>query len=274
MEPFIDAHAHLLSNYDPKVLDHIAESGLVKQIWMLPVNVYAPKFHFAGDEQVLEVSKRYPGLFIPFGFIDYFKGPEQVDKFKEQGFLALKALRPPKDYNDESYFPIYERAEQLGMPILFHVGIISHRTRELLTKPILPGPSHMRPSMIDSIADSFPKLKLILGHLGTPWINETFETLFYYRNVCCTVTGFIDYDWLIHNLDRRTSYGETFASRMLFAVDTLYGDMPDWNRVLEMAEFSRMFYDHVGKSYRWHDEKENFMIGNAERLFPEFGSGN
>ena len=127
MDYFIDTHAHLYRDCDYKHLDQVAESGLVKQVWLLPLNLYVPEFNFAQDDQVLEVGKRYPGLFLPFGFIDYFKGPEQVDKMKEQGFVALKAIRPPKPYDDESYFPIYERAEALGMPVLFHVGIISHR---------------------------------------------------------------------------------------------------------------------------------------------------
>ena len=154
MEYFIDTHAHLYRDYDLRHLDEVAESGLVKQVWLLPLNLYVPEFDFAGDDEVLKVGKRYPGFFVPFGFIDYFKGPEQIDRMKEQGFAALKAIRPPKPYDDESYFPIYERAEALGMPILFHVGIISHRTREQLTMPVKTGPGNMKPSMLDGIADA------------------------------------------------------------------------------------------------------------------------
>lgn len=272
MESFIDAHAHLVQDYDWKHLDEVAESGLIKKVFLLPVNVYTPEFEFAPDEEVLKVGKRYKDLFIPFGFIDYFKGPDQVDRMKEMGFAALKAIRPPKDYNDESYFPIYERAEQLHMPILFHVGIISHRTREQLTAPVLPGPTHMKPSMLDSIADAFPKLKLIQGHLGVPWVNELFESIFYYKNVSCTVTGLVDYDFLIHNLDRRTAFGERFSQRMMFASDGFYGKPRFWKRVCDMAFFTRMFFREVGRTYAWHDAEEDFMTGNARRLFPEFFS--
>ena len=55
MEYFIDTHAHLVHNYDPAHLDQVAESGLVKQVWLLPLNLYAPEFEFAHDDEVLEV---------------------------------------------------------------------------------------------------------------------------------------------------------------------------------------------------------------------------
>ena len=138
---FIDAHAHLCTNRNWKSLDLTAESGVIQQVWLLPLECYAPQFEFDGNNGVIEVAKHYPGFFIPFGYIDYFKGPEQIDCMKEAGFVALKAIRPPKDYNDESYFPIYERAAILNMPILFHVGIISHRTAKDLVQPLPPGPS-------------------------------------------------------------------------------------------------------------------------------------
>ena len=270
MDTFVDAHAHLVQDYDWKHLDHIAESGSVKQVWLLPVNVYQKKFEFASDDEVLKVGQRYNGLFLPFGFIDYSKGPEQVDRMKELGYAGLKAIRPPKDYDDESYFPIYERAELLRMLLLFHVGIISHRTREDLTIPVKPGPTHMKPSMLDSIADSFPDLKLIQGHLGVPWVNELFESLFYYRNVSCTVTGLVDYDFLIHNLDRRTASGERFSRKMMFATDSFYGKPQFWKRVCDLEFFTRMFFREVGKTYGWCDAENDFMSGNARRLFPEF----
>ena len=270
MDYFIDTHAHLVHNYDPRHLDEVAESGLVKQVWLLPLNLYVPEFEFAHDDEVLEVGKRYPGLFVPFGFIDYFKGAEQIDRMKEQGVAALKAIRPPRPYDDERYFPIYERAEALGMPVLFHVGIISHRTREQLLQPVKTGPGNMKPNMLDSIADAFPKLKLIQGHMGVPWVNELFESLFYYKNVSCTVTGLVDYDWLIHNLDRRTSFKEPFSSRMMFACDGFYGRPEFWKRILELENFTRMFFREVGKTWHWGETEKEFMHGNAERLFPEF----
>ena len=272
MKPFIDAHAHLVHNFDSRHLDEVAESGLVKQVWLLPLECYVPEFEFAGNDEVLEVGKRYPGLFLPFGYIDFFQGPDQVDRLKERGFIGLKAIRPPKDYNDPAYFPIYARAEELGMPVLFHVGIISHRKQDQLTIPVPPGPTHMKPSMLDTLGDLFPKLKLVQGHLGVPWVNELFESIFYYRNISCTVTGLVDYDWLIHNLDRRTSFGESFSDRMMFACDGFYGRPEFWKRILSLAEFTRMFFQEVGKTYSWHDAEERFMLENARRLFPEFAA--
>ena len=271
MEPIIiDTHAHLVHNYDPAHLDQVVESGLVKQVWLLPLNLYTPEFEFARDDEVLEVGKRYPGVFLPFGFIDYFKGPEQVDQMKEQGFVALKAIRPPKPYDDESYFPIYERAEALGMPILFHVGIISKGFWHNEGVEGFPGPRCMKPSMLDTIADLFPDLTLIQGHQGVPWVNELWESLYYYPNISCSVCGLIDYEWLIRHLDDIDSQKLPFFRRLMFAVDGLYGSREHWNNMVESAVFTEEFFSRVGRTHAWSKGVEDFMSGNAERLSLKF----
>ena len=63
------------------------------------------------------------------------------------------------------------------MPILFHVGIISKGLWHQMEVPGFPGPRNMKPSMLDTIADAFPGLQLIQGHLGIPWIDELSESL-------------------------------------------------------------------------------------------------
>lgn len=263
---FIDSHVHLLADYDSAALDRIAESGKLKQAWVLPINCYSSKFNFAGEDQVLEIGKRYPGLFIPFGFIDFQKGADQVDRIRDAGFSALKAIRPTSSYDDERYFPIYERAEALDLPILFHVGIISQKTRAELSDPhMATGPVRMRPSHLDTIGAAFPELRLIQGHMGVPWCNELFESIWYYSNIRCSVSGLIDYEWLIRNLDRKTATGEPYYKRFMFATDTQYGSSECWKFVQKRAEFMHDFFDYVGDTYCWSKGRDDYMLHNAEQ---------
>lgn len=270
MAPFVDTHAHLMRNCDLKVFDKIAEDGIIEKVFLLPFDIYDPKYNFAPGEQVLEVCRIYPQLFVPFAFIDYNGDASQVDRFAEQGYKALKASRPPKDYDDDSYLPIYERAEALGMPVLFHVGIISKKKREDVHNGGSLGPTHMRPSMLDTIAAACPKIRLIQGHMGIPWVDELFESLYYYENISCSVSGLVDYDWLIHNLNRTAFNKVPFTQKMMFSCDAQYGTSGSYEAVLKRAEFMRMFFHFVGGTYEWGSTAEDFMGNNAKRIFPEF----
>jgi len=269
----IDTHAHLWKN--PQGLDALVESDKIEQVWLMEV----PYYHgsrlkdLVSAEEILEVSRRYPGFFIPFGFVDFTIGPEQVDRMKEQGFVGLKAIRPLLPYDDPTYFPIYERAEALNMPILFHVGIILKNTREEMTSNQSLGPTNMRPSMLDGIAAAFPGLTLIAGHMGFPWLEELFESLFYYPRIYCSLCGHIDYHWLIDHLDRRCGVGndlaETLCDRMLFATDNLYGREGTIQLSESFADFIESFFQHVGGTYTWGAKGDTVLRGTARRIIAE-----
>ena len=269
----IDTHAHLWK--EPQDLDALVKSEIIEQVWLMEV----PYYHDSGlkdlasAQEVLAVSRRYPGFFIPFGFIDFSKGPEQVDRMKEQGFVGLKAIRPLRPYDDPAYFPIYERAALLQMPILFHVGIILKNTRGEMTPNQSLGPTNMRPSMLDGIAAAFPELPLIQGHMGFPWINELFESLYYYPRIYCSLCGFIDYGWLIDHLDRRCGAGndpmETVCDRMLFATDGTYGRKGTVQGCERFAQFIQQFFQHVGRTHIWGTKGDAVMRGTARKLMAQ-----
>ena len=60
-----------------------------------------------------------------FGYLDLDGAAEQPDILKEMGFVGLKPYKPHFPYSDERYFPIYERAQALRMPVLFHTGLVA-----------------------------------------------------------------------------------------------------------------------------------------------------
>ncbi len=268
---FIDTHAHLWSK--PQGLDALAESGKIEQVWLMQVSYYrgSDLKDLASEEEMLEVARRYPGFFIPFGYINFAQGPEQVDRMKEKGFVGLKAIRPLKPYDDPAYYAIYERAAILKMPILFHVGIILKNTREEMTPAQSLGPTNMRPSMLDGIAAAFPELPLIQGHMGFPWLNELFESLFYYPKIYCSLCGFVDYRWLIDHLDRRCQVPgdavETVCDRMMFATDSCYG-RPGMEDPVRGAQFIEDFFQRAGRSYQWGGKAREVLRENARKILP------
>ena len=267
----IDTHAHLDRNYDLRYFDKVADDGIIQEIWMqsLDFHIESPDYTYARTQHVVEAAKRFPGLIIPYGYIDWRQGADQVRRLKDMGCFGLKAFRPTLPYNDYSYFPIYAEAEKLGMPVLFHVGIISRRQRWELEDPNnCIGPDKMRPCFIDTIAAEFPRLKLIQGHLGVPWCNEMFESLWYYDNIMASVCGLVDWKWLIENLDRRSEHGVPYHQKLMYGSDATYG-RTDIDYIYDEINFYRGFFDRVGQTYCWGTAKEDFMYNNAVRLMKE-----
>ncbi|MCK5844328.1 MAG: amidohydrolase family protein, partial [Victivallales bacterium] len=77
-------------------------------------------------------------------------------------------ILPKVCYHDETLYPWYQRAEELGMPVLFHLGIVARvpGRRDRVDNNL------MRPVYLDTIARSFPDLTIIGAHLGNPWYDE------------------------------------------------------------------------------------------------------
>lgn len=161
----IDMHQHLS---DESVADAMAEEyarlGVVQAVLLgLP-----PRREPGNNEAVLAAARKYPGLYVPFvGFDLDEMEPDDLLRFRDVGFAGVKFIGPAKAYNDRAYFPVYEKAAELGMPGVFHLGIIANR-----------GPwtdcdcNLMRPIHLDHIARSLPEFKIIGAHLGNPWYEE------------------------------------------------------------------------------------------------------
>ena len=268
----IDAHAHLQPKHEK--LDEVVSSGIFEQIWLMDLSgaeiTYTP---FASEDEVLEVSRRYEGFFIPFGYLDLEKSAETVDRQKEKGFVGLKPYKPLKPYNDPSYFPIYERAQALGMPIMFHTGLVAYGKPGQQGEQLSHGPGNMRPSMLDSIAEAFPRLTIIGGHLGYPWLEETAAHLYYYPNIYHDLSGYRkDVEWLIKNLDRKCHDGTKryFNDKILFATDVFYGGAEGHKDAFKLATFWELFLEMIGGYYyRWGEpeEREKVLRGNARKIF-------
>lgn len=169
----IDIHHHI-ENTDTKkyVKETVAAAARfnIKKIVFLGIeweNSSLP----GNNKQVLEAYKMEPDLIVPFAGInmDLPSDFSLVKKFKEEGFIGLKFIRPQYPYHDERLYPWYEQAAKFKMPCLFHLGIVA-RLPEWEGKRT--DNNLMRPVYLDTIARSFPDLDIIGAHMGNPWFEE------------------------------------------------------------------------------------------------------
>lgn len=131
---------------------------------------------------ILEAAKKNPETIIPFGrlVVDDANVLADVDYFAANGARGIKLRDPRYNWDDERYFPIYERIQEHGMLALYHTGIAGFGTM---------GFPRMRPEYLLTIAAKFTKLQIICAHFGNPWYAEAAEVVRWCKNVHCDITG-------------------------------------------------------------------------------------
>jgi predicted TIM-barrel fold metal-dependent hydrolase len=282
----IDAHNHLIWPHglcysagkmsgdaskanSPHILDPqtTINAGVIQKMWVLSTGNCVRHPYPDVDEALLELARKYPDFIVPFAYLDFEKSPHIVDDFKRRGFAGLKAIFPHKPYDDESFFPFYEKAEKHHMPILFHVGGAGYDPPDvgLFTNETFPWRAASRNMLVitlDLIAKIFPKMTIIAAHAGG---RDGFERCLdlarshpsFYFDLSCSP---LERGWRPRTQEAIEYAG---ADSILFGSDSR-GDGPtakalDWKSYLESASWSRPEY--VTK----------ILSENAERIIAESG---
>ncbi len=151
----INVHTHIIEGQDVK------EWYECQQMEAADVTVV-----FGDFDKCSEAAEAFPNRVIPFGQLDGDNiSPQLVDEFNERGFKGIKMIATPLAYDDPAYYPIYEKAAEYDMPILFHTGhlvVRDYQTRRTISV------GKMAAFRLDGIARAFPELNLIGAHLGNP----------------------------------------------------------------------------------------------------------
>lgn len=186
--PIIDMHHHL--GGEPGYADKLAAACArlnIRKVCVMGIEKGCYLGAISDNAAVEAAFKQHPDLIVGFGHVRLgVDGPEKVDELKGRGFTGLKFIVPPKAYNDESFFPVYMRAEELKMPGLFHLGIVA---RQESGHHVRVDCTLMRPAFLDSIARTFPDWTIIGAHLGNPWYEEATMTARWNPNVFFDLSG-------------------------------------------------------------------------------------
>jgi len=85
----------------------------------------------------------------------------------------------------------YESAQQLGLPVFFHNG------GSLQPDAIL---DYAQPYLLDEVARTFPKLKIIIGTMGVPFVEQTLSMVAKHENVYADLTIKPGNVWQTYNI--------------------------------------------------------------------------
>ena len=182
----IDFHNHLYTDERelPGFEKAAEQYGIDKIIFQ---GLEWPGVDFSRNAAIKRAMEIRPDLVLGFGGINLWEkaDPDRIDRLRDDGFCGLKFIIPSAPYHDERFFPYYERAEKIGMPALFHLGIVSAKG----AANVRVDNNFMRPIYLDTIAREFRGLTIIGAHLGNPWYEEATMSCRWNPNLFFDLTG-------------------------------------------------------------------------------------
>jgi len=154
-------------------------SGLKRAV-LLPIDATTAKgCQVYSNEQIAELCQM-SDRFIGFASVDPHQDSAVDDlehAVKDLKLRGLKLSPPTQEFypNDaELAYPIYEKAQSLGIPIVFHAGM----SWEPRVKAKYGQPIHL-----EDVAYDFPDLNIVIAHFGWPWVLEAVMLALKYPNV-------------------------------------------------------------------------------------------
>lgn len=251
------------------LIEQMDEADIAKSI------IYAVEapILYASNEYVSRLVGAFPDRLLGFASVNPMtKGaPEILERaIVDLGLRGLKLHPPLQNFfpNDESVFNVYEKACELNIPVVFHVGTtpFGHMCRLSQANPIL----------IDDVATSFPNLRILLTHLGTLWQNEAFMVVEKNPNVFIDTAAYVYEIKELLNTNLVKRLGE---DKIIFGTDypSPFADEPhrmkDFVEAIQSLDFGTTISDKI-----FCENVETLLNGwpagkhskSAEELFAKF----
>jgi predicted TIM-barrel fold metal-dependent hydrolase len=189
--PKINIHGHIHHHQDLRQRVRIWEQWNVVRFCCLCLPDGLLEGYYTNDD-FLGLRGEYGDLILGFAALNVeigrVDGPDKVTRYRAQGFAGLKVIGNSMPFSDERYYPIYETAQELGMPILFHTGWLAD-VGPVVSRRLGLSAEVMRPYHLDAVARAFPDLPIIGAHLGWPHPWEALTLIERYDNVYYDFSG-------------------------------------------------------------------------------------
>ena len=260
----IDVHTHINNYHEEKVksidecLNQLSDTMLENKVdYSLVLSSYKVNEHRPSTKQVVEAIKGRKNLGVVAG-ISYLhfnhRDIIEISSYLEKGLI--KALKFYPGY--EPFYPscprlklVYEMAVYDDVPVMFHSGDTYAPTGKV---------KYSHPIHIDDLAVDYPDLKIVICHVGNPWIKDCMEVVYKNKNVYADISGLVLGDFS----DKFERYMKKEIEEMIiYAGDPkylLYGT--DWP-ISNMSSYLKLM-DQLELP---DEKKELIMWKNAAGLF-------
>ena len=234
----IDAHAHL-GEFGGWANVRISADELVAD--MDEFNIERTVVFMLPNDIVRAAVQKYPDRLIGYVWVNPYDGDKAIAEIKvainDWGFQGIKlhplihAFIP----SDEMVLPIMEQAREFKIPVLFHTG----------------HPPFSLPWQIGEVAELFPDVPIIMGHMGHGhgcYIQGTINTAKKYANLYLETSG------MPMHTKIKEAYEQVGSDRVLYG-----SDVPFHHHSVEMQRVRVSGLDDSAL--------ENIFYNNAVKLF-------
>jgi predicted TIM-barrel fold metal-dependent hydrolase len=260
----IDVHTHL-NNYDESVtvplekrLDQLQESMAFNKVdQVLVLTSYKVNEHRPSTRDAVEITRPLPHIHVVAGIsIQNYKERDlrELADFLKDGMVKGLKLYPgyePVYAYDRRCQVLYDLAQEFDVPVMIHTGDTYNPKGKVRF-------SH--PLTIDDVAVDNPGLKIVICHIGNPWIRDCMEVVYKNKNCTADISGLVLGDFKSHF---KRFMLQQVKEMILYAGEPeylLYGT--DWP-ICRM----RTYLKFVEELKLPEDSKEKILWKNAVRIF-------
>ena len=179
---------------------------------------------------------------------------ELIDKLDHPGAAGLK-IHPGEGRffpDDPSLRPIYETLEKRGLAVISHGGL----------DIVNPDPSYTRPAAFAGVAEQYPKLNLVIAHLGQDFFDEAAQVAEKCPNIFFDTSAVIPGNELGGPLEGRSSLSNEEAVQLIRTIGVervMFGtDYPWFYPLWDLRRFLKLDFTDA--------EKKALLGGNAKRI--------
>jgi uncharacterized protein len=191
----IDCHVHLNNYHEnlavslPESLDKLQQAMDEAGVgYSLVLTSYMVSSHRPSTAEVVEAIARIENIGVVAG-VSYTHYRErdlrELADFLRDGLVRGLKLYPgyePFYPHDHRMKVVYDLAEEFDVPVMIHSGDTYSPTGRL---------KYAHPLEVDEVAVDHPKVKLVICHLGNPWLVDAMEVVYKNANVYADFSGLV-----------------------------------------------------------------------------------
>jgi uncharacterized protein len=260
----IDCHVHL-NGYQES--EPFSIEGVLKKLLRymdiydvecaIVLSSYKVTSHRPSAERLLKIAEKYENLKIVAGYAIENHTSSDFRKLrrwlKEEKLIGIKIYcgYEPHYPSDQGYKKIYDLCVEFNAPVMIHCGDTFARNAKL---------KYSHPLNVDEIATDNPELKIVICHLGNPWILDCQEVLYKNQNVHADISGLFygpsdQYyeQCLVRKIKELLSY-TSHPHHLIFGTDWPISDSKLCFRLVDKLSLSK-------------EDLHLLMYGNVQKLF-------
>ncbi|MBK8506771.1 MAG: amidohydrolase [Saprospiraceae bacterium] len=191
----IDVHTHINNYHEEKgvslenCLNLLTESMDEEHIdYALVLTSYKVNEHRPSTSKVVEAiaGRKNLGVVAGISYLNFKQSDlQEINEYLRDGLIKGLKLYP----GYEPFYPydnrlkvIYDMAVEFDVPVMFHSGDTYSPTGRI---------KFSHPIHIDDVAVDNPEMKIVICHLGNPWIKDCMEVVYKNKNVFTDFSGLV-----------------------------------------------------------------------------------